>query len=81
MHLIERFTFRRRGLVLITALLALALSACDWQSFGFDAAQTRFNHETNPPSALTPRWATNIFGTSPASVANGVVYVGDAFGV
>ena len=71
----------RRGVVLAVALGAAALSACsaNWQSFGFDAAQTRFNTEDNAPSALDARWTASLGGQvdSTPAVVDGVVYVGD----
>src|SRR5262245_4715910 len=82
--LIHRISSRRTLFVLVAALFALALSACDWQSFGFDAAHTRLNPESIVSPMLTRRWVTQLEGgfggveTDP-TVANGVVYVGDNF--
>ena len=60
---LARFILAVRGaIVLIVPLLAILLSACDWQSFGFNAAQTRFNNESDPPSALTPQWTAVLAG-------------------
>jgi outer membrane protein assembly factor BamB len=60
------------------ALLTVVLSACDWQPFGFNTAQTRFNSESNSPSALTARWSVSTgeaVDTTPA-VVGGVAYLG-----
>src|SRR5262245_52800567 len=77
----QQFSLRRSLFVLVAALLALALSACDWQSLGFGTTQTRFNPESKRPSSLTTRWEKQIFGgveTTP-TIANGIIYVGDGF--
>src|SRR5262249_22822460 len=76
---VKRFTSRRRPLLLVAALLALVLSACDWPSFGFNAAHTRFNPETKAPSGLALRWVTPLEGAveSSPTVSKGVVYVGE----
>src|SRR6476659_6256628 len=75
----------RRARVAAFALLGVGLSACsaNWQSFGFDAAQTRFNPETAAPSALAVRWTSTLGGPaeSTPAVVDGTVYVGDDGGI
>ena len=80
--LMHRFV-SRRGRVAAFALLGVALSACsaNWQSFGFDAAQTRFTTETANPSTLAARWTATLGGPSESTpaVVDGTVYWGTGY--
>lgn len=77
----------RSFVVLLVCGLALALTGCDWMSFGFDGGNSRYNNTDKTITDanvgnLTPAFAGITGGqvrTSPA-VANGVAYVGSRDG-
>src|SRR5947209_2865679 len=77
--LLTRLLGRRGGVVVVAAFVGVALSGRSWQSFGFDAGQTRLNPEGTAPSTLTKRWAAPLGGQvrSTPAVVDGVVYVGN----
>jgi outer membrane protein assembly factor BamB len=77
----------RAFVVLLVCGLALALTGCDWMSFGFDAGNSRYNNTDKTITVanvgnLAPAFAGITGGaveSSPA-VANNVAYVGSRDG-
>jgi outer membrane protein assembly factor BamB len=81
---------RRWALLALAALIALTATACDWNSFGYDGANTKFNPENILQSGnvgtLTEKWSVAFSypinsGNTIATSNNGAfVYVSTANG-
>jgi outer membrane protein assembly factor BamB len=68
--------------VALAAALVMVLSGCDWTTFGYNAARSRFSPETTISTSnaakLVPKWTAITGGSvdSSPAVVNGVLYVG-----
>jgi outer membrane protein assembly factor BamB len=63
-------TMRRARWAFLVALISLVAAACDWTTFGFNAAHTRFNADDEAPKAAALPGLTRVAKASTGAAVN-----------